>query len=394
MTSKKVLIYKKESSLKPVGGSSGYLYNLKIGLQREKIQDIDFLEEDEINKTTSNKTKVKNIWHKLPDQIRKKMINLLLIKSLYKKNVIASRVFSNYDIIHFHSTLALYLNRESLKKFKGKVLITSHSPKPWHKEVIEDNFSNMERKLYKFAYTKLESVDKYAFNRADFIIFPCEQAEEPYANNWDDYKEIKNHKGTSYRYIPSGIDSAKAKLNKKEVLQSYNIPYDSFIISYVGRHNETKGYDNLKEIGEYILNKYPKAYILVAGKEEPIKGIDHPRWIEVGWTNDPHSIINVADVFILPNKETYFDLILLEVLSLGKIVIASKTGGNKYFERFPSKSIFLYENKDEAIIKIEDVMTKSKSEIVDKGNINKDLFSENFTLKKFTNDYQDLINKL
>jgi hypothetical protein len=27
-------------------------------------------------------------------------------------------------------------------------------------------------------------------------------------------------------------------------------------------------------------------YFLIAGKEEPLKGIKNDRWIEVGWTND------------------------------------------------------------------------------------------------------------
>lgn len=69
-------------------------------------------------------------------------------------------------------------------------------------------------------------------------------------------------------------------------------------------------------------------------------GLKDSRWKEVGWTNDSQSIIAASDVFVLPNRETYFDIIMLEVLSCGKIVIASRTGGNKYFEKIGAKGVF------------------------------------------------------
>ncbi len=47
-------------------------------------------------------------------------------------------------------------------------------------------------------------------------------------------------------------------------------------------------------------------------------------------------------------KETYFDLVMLEVLSLGKIIIASYTGGNKYFKSSFAKGVFTYSKLEEA----------------------------------------------
>ena len=52
-----------------------------------------------------------------------------------------------------------------------------------------------------------------------------------------------------------------------------------------------------------LLNKHDNIYILVAGKEEPMKGLAHPHWIEVGWTNDPYSLINACDIFYYLTKK-------------------------------------------------------------------------------------------
>ena len=65
-------------------------------------------------------------------------------------------------------------------------------------------------------------------------------------------------------------------------------------------------------MGEKLFNNQ-NTYFLIAGKEEPMKGLDNSHWIEVGWTNDPHSLIAASDVFVLPNHETYFDLVFLSM---------------------------------------------------------------------------------
>lgn len=110
--------------------------------------------------------------------------------------------------------------------------------------------------------------------------------------------------------------------------------------------------------------------------------MEHERWIEVGWTNDPHSIIAASDVFVLPNKETYFDLIMLEVLSLGKLIVASNTGGNKYFSNFNECGILLYNSKEEAVSLIKKIMDLTSEEREKLGEANKKCL-ENILLRKY-----------
>ena len=85
---------------------------------------------------------------------------------------------------------------------------------------------------------------------------------------------------------------------------------------------------------------------------------------------------------------------MLEVLSLGNVIIASNTGGNKYFSKIKAKGVWLYDTEDEAIKLINDVKLLSGLEIVKLENANKQLFEEYFTMEVFSGQYINMINNL
>ena len=89
--------------------------------------------------------------------------------------------------------------------------------------------------------------------------------------------------------MPTGIVGCKAKVNREDFRKKYGIPDNAFVISYAGRHNEIKGYADLKRLGEKLLAD-KNVYFLIAGKEEPMTGLKNDHWIEVGWTNDPQDV--------------------------------------------------------------------------------------------------------
>ena len=151
---------------------------------------------------------------------------------------------------------------------------------------------------------QIEEADIWGFKRANKLIFPCNEAIEPYLK-WEKYKE-EVHPLAKYAYIVSGIAKAELKLDRRDVRKELNIPEDAIVFSYIGRHSSVKGYDLLRELGAHVLNNQPNIYFLVAGKEEPLKGVNHKNWIEVGWTNDPHSFVNASDVCILISIWSYW----------------------------------------------------------------------------------------
>ncbi len=392
----KTLIYVKESHLKPIGGPSGYLYNLKTGLDQIGLGDFQilFLPSEYESQNLKKKAKTsKNFFVKKMLSVFRIYKHIKTVRrclGLQRKSPVD---LNDYDVIHFHTTMDMYSVRKELENYKGKVLITSHSPQPLSNEII-DGCSKFEKVLFGKRLSKLIKMDEFAFNRADYIVFPCEFADEPYLNAWPGYFSIKENKLKQYRYMLTGTVAAKIKKSKSQIRKEFEIPENAFLISYVGRHNEIKGYDRLKDICVEYLERNINAYVIVAGNAGPLFPPKHERWIEVGWTNDPHSIIAASDVFVLPNKETYFDLVLLEVLSLGKCVIASKTGGNKYFEKYHCDAIKLYANKDECLTLLNENSKISAEVRATLESQTKEIFEKDFTTAQFAKSYIEMLKSL
>lgn len=390
----KTLIFMKKGDLKPIGGPAGYLYNLYNQLSKSKNENIEFIDE------ISSKNKFYKYYEKLPtglkkhyqSYVRRRNVRNLTDKS---KKRLTSIDLNNYDNIHFHQTRDMYNIKDSLEDYQGNIILTSHTPKPPYLEYIEDILSPKDLGvLGKGIEQKLSEIDEYAFNRANYVVFPSPEAEDPYINNWQFYRDFSESNKNKYKYLLSGIEPRHARLNREEVCNKYGIPEDAFIISFAGRHNNTKGFDILKLIGEKLLNEDNNVYFLIAGTEAPLKGLTNKRWIEAGWTKDPHSIIAASDLFLLPNKETYFDLIMLEALSLGTPILASETGGNRHFSIYEKTGIQLYQSFEDAIEKINIFRNTTATEMAEYRILNKELFRNNFTAEIFAHNYEELIEEI
>lgn len=378
-----ILEYINIHALRPTGGPVGYVYELykADNLNGNKLSYLDIPTNNGVLKNNTAgfiKDIIRKIWY----------LKIILIGR--RCDVIES---NEYDIIHFHTTLDLYNNRRSVQRFNGKTVLTSHSPTLASKEIYQ-SWNRLGRILFKPLSILMRKMDYGAFQLADYIVFPCPEAEEPYSHAWKGFEQFKKKNKTKFKYLLTGTSKRKVQKDRNEIRKELCIPENAFVISYVGRHNEIKGYDALKKIGEIILDKHPNIYFLIAGKEEPLKGLDNKRWIEIGWTDDPHSYICAADIFVLPNKETFFDLVLIEVLSLGKIVLLSKNGGNRFFDSPEYPGIFLYTDISDAIKRIESIMKLSEAEfeILQEKNIL--AYDNKFNDIIFYNNYLKLMNEI
>lgn len=219
----KELIFLDEKALAPAGGPLGVGYYIYNEAKKSGDQEIEFLKSSEKKKT--KEAKQKKLLYRFP-RLTLLVRSLRHIKEyrqmLYSPTHDAS-IFKGYDIVHFHSTKDMYKQRESLKEFNGKTIITSHSPIPLSQELYAACATGFERRFFKKRMSEFEEMDKWSFLNADYIIFPCPDAEEPYYNNWADYKNIKEKKKDSYRYVLTGISPKKALLTKDEIRDRYGI---------------------------------------------------------------------------------------------------------------------------------------------------------------------------
>lgn len=394
----KTLIFMKESDLRPAGGPAGFCYNILQEIRRQKIDDIEFLPGDS-EKRAKQKSLYVKVTKYLPRWLNAAQIAIRRKKDyerMIKDPTIHNVNLNNYDVIHFHSTISLYKYRKDLENFRGKVILTTHTPVPQYQEIFAELPTKLEKKIYKQFYSSLEQIDEYAFNQADFVIFPCEEAEESYIKKWYKYKDIhdKLKEQGKLIYIPTGIEPKKVNRDRITICDDYAVSHDSFIVSYAGRHNQVKGYDLLQKIAKKAWENGEKYQFLICGTESPIHGLNNVLWKEIGWTDDSQSFIAASDVFVLPNRETYFDIIMLEVLSCGKVVVASRTGGNKYFERIGAKGVFLYDTIDEAVEMLKQIASMNIEEKKMLESCNRALFNEFFTTDKYVTEYRNFLRTI
>ena len=230
--------------------------------------------------------------------------------------------------------------------------------------------------------------DRFAFERADYVIFPCRGAEEPYFHTWERYTDIRDEK--KILYVPTGTPTVKQKKTRAEVRKELGISDDQFVVSYVGRHIPVKGYDRLISIFE----KSDDITVVCCGNPGRISCPESKRWIEIGWTNDPYSYVAASDLFILPNRETYFDLALLEVLSLGKISLISNTGGNGEFTDMENCGIYLFDSDDEAADLIKNIMQEDPSDKARKEASQVKMYKEKYSDEVFYSRYKETLRSI
>lgn len=400
MKEKKVLIWDFRIKLIDSGGPSGYLYNFFKIAGQNKCNSIYFASAFYSN-LDCEENKVKRKWHNIiPLKIRNATRLTRLFHNTFPSKCISTFDLNSFDIIHFHSVIDLYNSRSLLKKYSGLIMLTTHSPEPLYCEMLKSSYNNPNSFFYKLLKHLILKKEIWAYNKANYIMFPTKYSVEPYYID----KKIKECLNLNYRkivYCPTGIADYNEKHKQIDSLKKLRnlLPEDAFVLTYIGRHNEVKGYSSLKNIAKILFERYSDLYIIIAGPGGSIEPYEHNHWIELGWIGYANELIAFADAFILPNKETYFDLIALEVLRMGKPIIMSSTGGNKYFKDLihHSNSILFYKYDDptEAADKVEILYElKKEDSLTEIGINNRNLWEKHFTIDIFLDNYLKIISSL
>lgn len=395
----KILIWSKDILLKNCGGPSGYLYNIKEYLNANPCESIDFYPVP-YTEVLGNlpregwRLKLRNALKWLGSPIR---FALCLKQNYFSRKPISSEdkdLLDQYDCVHVHY-LSHYL--QSFMEFDNghtKTILTTHNPEPLIDQLAGEFRSEWMLKIPGFRnyFIKREIA---AYEAADFIMFPVKQAREPYINRSAIYKKAFAKFEEKFFYVPTCLNTTDKNVTNEYVLDKYHIPEAALKVCYVGRHTAVKGYDSIQTLAKKIWHKNKDIYFIIGGKEEPMKGIKHPNWIELGWVKT-QSLLNEVDVFLLPNKDTYFDLILLEVLRQGTPTVLTRTGGNKWFEGKTS-GLWFYDKDD--LSAAEEIIQnlhrlKSENELIKAMKSNIDFYKHHFDMSSYICQYLYCINNI
>lgn len=134
------------------------------------------------------------------------------------------------------------------------------------------------------------------------------------------------------RFKTDSSTAAKAAAFRKE----HNIPLDAPLIGYLGRINKRKGVEELLEAWQQIKQRYPNAYLALAGaREEAQKPSDQffaavaadPQVIETGHLQNVEVFLSAIDIFTLPAHWEGFGNVLIQAAAMGKPIVTTRTIG-------------------------------------------------------------------
>ncbi len=139
--------------------------------------------------------------------------------------------------------------------------------------------------------------------------------------------------------VPNGIaDPRKGSLRSiAEIRREIGIEADTPLIVCAARLETEKSLATLISAMKHVRESYPNAHCVIAGEgtleaelEKQIREMglgDHVHLL--GFRSDVISLINAADIFVLPSLAEPFGLVILEAMALGKAVVATDAGGPK-----------------------------------------------------------------
>ena len=363
------------------GGPSGYIANLKLGLELIKSSDILVL-------TPKIPRIVRYLISRFPIAKSRRSIKEK-VSAFFLNSALARLDWERVDSVICHTCAdVLFIDNFLLKierRNQVKILQMSHSPILPSMESGMDDLGRLQGNGESINFLKGQELA--SFRVSDAFIVPSQHAMDSYYRDSSFFRYLRK----DILICPTGSIGLE-KVEKQEARNrlKIDVPY---IISFVGRHCYTKGYDRLIEIARKILAQRNDVVFLVAGRESNlIKPLNHPRWVELGWV-DPSLILSASDVFISPNRDSYFDLVLLECMSLGCYIIASAVGGNLDLAK-NNPGMTLYSSIETCVDSINSFLDLPLEERRRTSEAGIALFNELYSVRPFAYRYQHMLDSL
>lgn len=230
------------------------------------------------------------------------------------------------DIIHSHTEFSIGTFARLISKQLNIPLV--HTYHTMYEEYIyyitKGYFNSASKKLVE--YLTLFLCDK----TIDELIVPTEKTKELFKDKYKVKREVY--------VIPSGIDTTrfyKENIDKNEIInlkKDLELKKTDFIVLYVGRIAKEKSIDFLINNFNSVLNRIPKAKMIIVGDGPDIKdlidltrkkGLEN-KIIFTGkapWTDVP-KYYSLCDLFVTASKTETQGLTVMEAMGASKPVVA------------------------------------------------------------------------
>ncbi len=325
-------------NMRPGGGPAGYLYNLKTGLKDNPDARIKFVatqyESDDRHAYALAASYKKKIARFMPPFV----VPLMSLKRqarLWSQPLDISdeslKVVTESDVLVFHNgwQCQQYVNRVG-RNHGQKIYVMHHGPTDLSTELAEERIMRWGYAgQWNRARAHWATFELKAFQLADGILAPCKGALEAHF----EFDRLMKH---VYDNIPvyelaTGAPAMQVTRSKEEVLSALGIAAEKRVIGFFGRYHTHKGFDLFCETARLAEARGDRRFVFIcAGSGQVDTPVGLSNFMDIGWQKEElPNYMNAADLILIPNRYTYFDLLMLEAMSLGKPLLTSTRGGNK-----------------------------------------------------------------
>jgi glycosyltransferase involved in cell wall biosynthesis len=135
-------------------------------------------------------------------------------------------------------------------------------------------------------------------------------------------------------FLPNGVDAVRccpvSEERKGKLRAMLSLPQQSTLVIYAGRLVPEKRVDHLLEIWKDIRALFPSAHLLIVGEGEEqdrLKSMHRDGVQFTGRVQDAVPFLQASDLFVLPSSTEGLSNSMLEAMSCGLPVLATKVGG-------------------------------------------------------------------
>lgn len=287
------------------------------------------------------------------------------------RNYLRSNSYRTYRYLYFHELAILGLCRDMI--LPGQiVLVQPHAPEALSIE-LRRGWGN---RIDEVGYLSIDELCKKAFDAAHHIVLPHEGTLDIYRAQIADVRKV--------RYLLSASKDQSLALNPPVELNRNKIN-----CLYVGRRNDIKGFDRVIGAFRAAYKHRKDIHLYLAGSGDPVleDGIT-----DVGFSEYPALWMSSVDFLINANRASYFDLSIMEALSVGTRIVMTTTFGHGFFKDFiDNESLFDIGEGENSLKKFLLDATKPESNF---SKSNREIYETYFSQRKYHQRLKQLMTDL
>ncbi len=274
-----------------------------------------------------------------------------------------------YDWVWFHDVFRLRACLDLLHSSQ-KIILQPHSP-----ESAGDELENAGGTSYDVQWVRHAEME--AFSRADVCVLPHQGA-------FPIFQPLLRP-STRVEYVLSGCRALPFRCL---------IPLDEKLVFYlfIGRRIPIKGFDLIMDAFQAARREDDRLRLILVGAGEPST---LPGVVDIGRSNSAADWLASCDYMISANRESYFDLSVMEALSHGTPLLLAPTGGHKFFTDIVSPGIALTPRLDSrGIAEIMLGNTLKRSVEPGRSSANRSLFDDVFSTDHYRRRVNSMLSRL